>query len=134
MIRWLRGETVGDLCREIAHISCAAVAEGFFCPLFCRMYLSFYRLYLFSCRRRLCVLSFCRLLLILCVYLDTSTTWDSRLLPIYYVGSALFARSIRDFRPGSGFIGCGRVVKRKLPVSFTPNPMNYNYLLYLCEG
>lgn len=25
MIRWLRGETVGDLCRESAHISCAMV-------------------------------------------------------------------------------------------------------------
>ena len=32
MIRWLRGETVGDLCRESAHISCAMVAEGILSP------------------------------------------------------------------------------------------------------
>lgn len=32
MIRWLRGETVGDLCRESAHISCAMVAKGILSP------------------------------------------------------------------------------------------------------
>ena len=35
---------------------------------------------------------------------------------------------------GSGGIGRDRVVKRKMPVSFTPNPMNYNCLLHLGEG
>ena len=53
MIRWLRGETVGDLCRESAHISCAMVAEGiissfyqlFFSPLSV-VSLFFYQLFL----------------------------------------------------------------------------------------
>ena len=67
-------------------------------------------------------------------HLGASTTWNTRLLPISYVRSALSARSIRDFRPGSGFIGCGREVKRKNPVSFTPNPVNHNFLLHPCEG
>lgn len=43
------------------------------------------------------MLSFYRPLLIPCAHLDVSTTWDTRLLPISYVRSALFARSIRDF-------------------------------------
>ena len=34
----------------------------------------------------------------------------------------------------SGLLCCVRKVKRKNPVSFTPNPMNHNYLLYPCEG
>ena len=67
-------------------------------------------------------------------HLGASTTWNTRLLPISYVRSALSARSIRDFRPGSGFIGCGREVKRKIPVSFTPNSVNHNFLLHPCEG
>lgn len=33
-----------------------------------------------------------------------------------------------------GGIGSDRVVKRKMPVSFTPNPVNYNCLLHLGEG
>ena len=32
MIRWLRGETVGDTCPEMAHIFCAMVAEGILSP------------------------------------------------------------------------------------------------------
>ncbi len=32
MIRWLRGETVGDSCHESAHISCAMVAKGILSP------------------------------------------------------------------------------------------------------
>ena len=35
---------------------------------------------------------------------------------------------------GSGGIGDDRVVKRKMPVSFIPNPMIYNCLLHLGEG
>ena len=35
---------------------------------------------------------------------------------------------------GSGGIGGDRVVKRKMPVFFTPNPMIYNCLLHLGEG
>lgn len=89
MIRWLRGETVGDLCRESALISCAMAAERIFCPFsvgcslfilsnvslsFCQLFLfssiscfsllrqlflfSFHWILLFSCRRRLCALSF----------------------------------------------------------------------------
>ncbi len=34
----------------------------------------------------------------------------------------------------SGLICCVRKVKRKNPVSFTPNPVNHNYLLHPCEG
>lgn len=55
-------------------------------------------------------------------------------VPVSYVRSALFVRSIRDFRPGSGLICCVRKVKRKNPVSFTPNPVNHNCLLHPCEG
>ena len=74
MIRWLRGETVGDSCRESALIFCAMVAKGILSPFsvgcslfilsnvalfFCQLFLfSFHRIFLFSCRRRLCVLSF----------------------------------------------------------------------------
>ena len=32
MIRWLRGETIGDFCPEIALISCAVVTEGILSP------------------------------------------------------------------------------------------------------
>ena len=38
MIRWLRGETVGDLCRESAHISCVMVAEGILSPFSAHFY------------------------------------------------------------------------------------------------
>ena len=56
MIRWLRGETVGDLCRESAHISCAMVAKGILSPFSvgCSLFilsnvsLSFYQLFPFS--------------------------------------------------------------------------------------
>lgn len=56
MIRWLRGETVGDTCPEIAHIFCAMVAERIFCPFSvgCSLFilsnvsLSFYQLFPFS--------------------------------------------------------------------------------------
>ena len=34
----------------------------------------------------------------------------------------------------SGLICCVRKVKRMNPVSFTPNPVNHNYLLHPCEG
>lgn len=34
----------------------------------------------------------------------------------------------------SGLICCVRKVKRKNPVSFTPNPVNHNCLLHPCEG
>ena len=34
----------------------------------------------------------------------------------------------------SGLICCVRKVKRKNPVSFTPNPVNHIYLLHPCEG
>ena len=77
------------------HISCAMVAEGILSPFsvgcslfilsnvalfFCQLFLfSFHRIFLFSCRRRLCVLSFYRPLLIPCAHLDERTTLDSRL-------------------------------------------------------
>ena len=56
MIRWLRGETVGDLCRESAHIFCAMVAKGILSPFSvgCSLFilsnvsLFFYQLFLFS--------------------------------------------------------------------------------------
>ena len=38
MIRWLRGETIGDSCPEMALIFCAMVAEGIIS--------SFYQLFL----------------------------------------------------------------------------------------
>ena len=59
MIRWLREKTVGDPCSEIAHISCAMVAERIFCPLFCRMF-SLYSIECFSLLLSVVSLSFVR--------------------------------------------------------------------------
>lgn len=95
---------------------------------------SFHRIFLFSCRRRLCVLSFYRPLL--------SRTHILVRVPRGTLGCYLFLTSDLHFLHAqsvilllrSGLICCVRKVKRKNPVSFTPNPVNHNYLLHPCEG
>ena len=95
---------------------------------------SFHWIFLFSCRRRLCVLSFTA------HFYPARTSWCE-----YHVelsAAYLFLTSDLHFLHAqsvilllrSGLIYCVRKVKRKIPVSFTPNPVNRNYLLHPCEG
>lgn len=80
MIRWLRGETVGDSCPEMALIFCAMVAEGFLSPFsvgcslfilsnvslpFCQLFL-FSSISCFSLLRQLFLFSFHWILLFSC--------------------------------------------------------------------
>lgn len=95
---------------------------------------SFHWICLFSCCRRLCVLSFYRPLLIPCAHLDASTISDFRLLPISYVDLHFLHAQSMILLLRSGLIYCVRKLKRRNPVSFTPNPVNRNYLLHPCEG
>ena len=95
---------------------------------------SFHWIFLFSCRRRLCVLSFTA------HFYPARTSWCEHHigLPAAY----LFLTSDLHFLHAqsvilllrNGFICRARKVKRKNPVSFTSNPLNHNYLLHPCEG
>ena len=106
-IGWLYGETIVGLCPHMG---------------------------LFSCRGRLCVL-FWPHTFIPCVHPDASTT-PRLTFSCFSLTSNLHFCACETAILGqrSGFIGWSREVKRKIPVSFTPNPMNYNHLLYSCEG
>ena len=103
---WLYGETIAGLCPDIG---------------------------LFSCRGRLCVL-------LAAHFYPVCTSWreyhTSALFFVLFLTSNLHFCACETAILGqrSGFIGSDGVVKRKIPVSFIPNPMNYTYLLYLCEG
>lgn len=147
--RRLRGGTVGDRCPEIALISCVVVAEGILSPFsfgyslfilsnvslsFCQLFLfSFHWIFLFSFRRRLCALSF------------TTHFWSRAHIlmwaPRGTLGCYLFLTSDLHFLHAqsvilllrSRLIYCVRKVKSKIPVSFTPNPLNHNCLLHPCE-
>lgn len=119
-----------SLLRQV-FLSPLSGASLFFCQLFL---FSFHRIFLFSCRRRLCVLSFTA------YFYPVHTSWCE-----YHVelsAAYLFLMSDLHFLHAqsvilllrSGLINCVRKVKRKIPVSFTPNPVNHNYLLHPCEG
>ena len=108
-----------------------SVVSLFFYQLFL---FSFHRIFLFSCRRRLCVLSFTT------HFYPAHTSWCEH--HIWLPTAYLFLTSDLHFLHAqsvilllrSGLICCVRKVKRKIPVSFTPNPVNHNYLLHPCEG
>ena len=98
------------------------------------LFFSFHWIFLFSCCRRLCVLSFTA------HFYPARTSWCE-----YHVelsAAYLFLTSDLHFLHAqsvvlllrSGLINCVRKVRRKNPVSFTPNPVNHNYLLHPCEG
>lgn len=95
---------------------------------------SFHWILLFSCRRRLCALSFTA------HFYPAHTSWCEHHVELS--AAYLFLTSDLHFLHTqsvilllrSGFICCVRKVKRKNPVSFTPNPLNHSCLLHPCEG
>lgn len=111
MIRWLRGETVGDSYPEMALIFCAMVAK-FSPPFLSDVHSLFYRMFL-SPSSGVSLFSPLDISLFLSqeavrVFFYRSLLSRARILvrvprgtlgcvPVSYVRSALFARSIRDF-------------------------------------
>lgn len=120
MIRWLRGETVEDSCPELALIFCAMVAKGILSPFsvgcslfilsnvplfFCQLFLSpssgvslFFPLDISLFLSQEAVRAFFyRSLLSRAHILVRVPRGTLGCVPVSYVRSALFARSIRDF-------------------------------------
>ena len=140
------------------HISCAMVAEGILSPfsvgcslfILSNVFISFYQLFLFSsisCFSFLSIGYFSFLVVEGCVcfllpptFDPVGTSWCEH--HIWLPAAYLFLTSDLHFLHAqsvilllrSGLICCVRKVKRKNPVSFTPNPVNHNCLLHPCEA
>lgn len=141
---WLDGcveRLLGDSCPEIALISCAVVVEGIFCPFSVGYSLSFCQLLLFS------FIGYFSFLVVegCACFLFTVHFWSRAHIlmwaPRGTLGCYLFLTSDLRFLHAqsvilllrSGLIYSVRKVKRKNPVSFTPNPVNHNCLLHPSE-
>ena len=113
-----------------------------FLPLFCQLFLSSS----VSCFSFLSIGYFSFLVVEGCVcFLFTAHFWSRAHIlmraPHWLPAAYLFLTSDLHFLHAqsvilllrSGLICCVRKVKRKNPVSFTPNPVNHNCLLHPCE-